>query len=302
VKISILTPVRNYLEYLPDALDSVNLQRGSMPGDIEVEHIVMDGASTDGTAEYLASRTDLVWHSEPDRGQSDALNKALALATGDWIGWLNADEFYLPNTLRILGEELSSTNADVVYGDYCEVTSDGRFSRAVIGNPFRGSLIRWRGTVIPTCASFIRADVLRRMTFDSDLRFVMDWDLWLGLLASGASFCHVPMLLSAFRLHSGQMTARPDFRGSPEFDRVRERYDLKPMPPIELILRGWHDGQHKLLKVTSGAIRRERLLAREFMGGDLRWTDARTGRGTVATELQSRACELGGMRTSERAG
>ena len=87
---SIITPCLNALDTLPAALDSIRRQ-----GYPDVQMVVVDGGSQDGTAEYLAS-TETTWISEPDRGLSDAVNKGLALATGDVIGWLNADDEYLP--------------------------------------------------------------------------------------------------------------------------------------------------------------------------------------------------------------
>src|SRR5215212_4667074 len=91
VSLSVLTPTFRSGRFLANNLASV---RGS-----GAQHVVMDGGSDDGSVELLDAASDVVWRSEPDDGQSDALNKALVEATGDWIGWLNADEFYLPGVL-----------------------------------------------------------------------------------------------------------------------------------------------------------------------------------------------------------
>ena len=87
--VSVVTPSYGYAHYLRDAVDSVAEQR-----DITVEHVIQDGGSTDGTVELLRELDDVVdWASEPDEGQSDALNRGISRARGRWIAWLNADEF-----------------------------------------------------------------------------------------------------------------------------------------------------------------------------------------------------------------
>src|SRR5688572_23602687 len=88
--VSILTPSYNYAQFIGDCLLSVTNQTHP-----NIEHIVVDDASTDGTVDVLRDTgTSVRWVSEPDRGQSHALNKALAMSEGEIIGWLNADDAY----------------------------------------------------------------------------------------------------------------------------------------------------------------------------------------------------------------
>src|SRR5437868_5073964 len=102
---SVLTPSFNYGRYIDDALLSVERQE-DVAG---VEHIVQDGASTDDTVQHLQARGEsLRWVSEQDAGQSDALNRAMRVSRGDVIGWLNADEFYLPGALAAVAEIFST--------------------------------------------------------------------------------------------------------------------------------------------------------------------------------------------------
>src|SRR5215831_6799614 len=90
--LSVITPARNMARFLPDTLDSVAAVRTPH------EHIVVDGASDDGTVELLEGREDphLTWISEPDSGQTEAVNKGLGLARGGLLAWVNADDAYLP--------------------------------------------------------------------------------------------------------------------------------------------------------------------------------------------------------------
>ncbi len=95
--LSVITPSRNSAQFLEDALLSVARQSGP-----RVEHIVMDCASTDNTLEILNRFPQVQWISEPDQGQSDAINKGFLRASGDLMGWLNADDYYLPGGLQAI--------------------------------------------------------------------------------------------------------------------------------------------------------------------------------------------------------
>ena len=102
--LSVITPSRNSAEFLEDALLSVARQQGP-----RVEHIVMDCASTDNTIEILNRFPQVQWISEPDQGQSDAINKGFLRATGDLMGWLNADDYYLPGGLEAIAARPTNT-------------------------------------------------------------------------------------------------------------------------------------------------------------------------------------------------
>ena len=98
MKISIITPSYNYGRYLGEAIESI--ARQNYP---DVEHIVVDGQSTDDTLEVLqryAHLPHLKWVSEPDEGQTDAINIGFRMATGDVVAWLNADEYYYRSDAR----------------------------------------------------------------------------------------------------------------------------------------------------------------------------------------------------------
>src|ERR1700728_2373776 len=95
--LSVVTPSLNSEAFIEDAILSVARQQR-----VAVEHIVIDGASTDATAAIVKRHTDVQWNSEPDRGQSDAINKGFLRAKGDLVGWLNADDYYLPGGLEAI--------------------------------------------------------------------------------------------------------------------------------------------------------------------------------------------------------
>ncbi len=120
MKISIITPSFNCVKYIERAIQSVLNQ------DYENwEHIIIDGGSTDGTVDILKKYDHLKWISEPDRGQSDAMNKGFAISTGDVVGYLNADDEYAPGVFKLMAEQFNTEKkTEFVFGDLIQ-TRDG---------------------------------------------------------------------------------------------------------------------------------------------------------------------------------
>jgi Glycosyl transferase family 2 len=281
--ISVLTPTRNYRRFLVDALQSVEAQ-----GDGDVEHVVVDGASTDGTVGVLHQWSNLVrFVSEPDNGQSDALNKAAAMARGEWLGWLNADEFYLPGAFETVRAALRrDPDADVIYGDCCLVDVDGRMLRLLPQHSFHSRTLRWYGPIIASCAFFIRASALPQRGWDPALSRMMDWDLYLELERRGARFTHVTTPLAAFRVHGGQVTAVqvPIWAGEGLRVRARHRLICKPWPAGAL--RAVGRVEHGVRKLAVGAYRRQGRVRQHLQGADLRWFASPTARSNAEQLLE----------------
>lgn len=266
MKLSILTPSRNYGRFLLDAIQSVARQEDEL-----VEHIVVDGDSTDDTLEILQGCKEVRYVSEPDNGQSDALNKAVHIASGDWCGWLNADEFYLPDAFEVVRAVLADhPGADVVYGDCCFVDTAGRFLRLVPQHPFHPRILRWYGPFISSCATFFRTASLRRLGWDVHLRRIMDWDLYMALADQDARFVHVAHPMAAFRLHDAQVTA--DSQSSwPEGRYVRLRHGMPSNRPASAVLFQMGRLEHGMRKLAGNAYARQRRASRQLKGADLRW-------------------------------
>jgi len=267
--LTVVTPSYGYAHYLRDAIESVAEQQG-----ITVEHVIQDGASTDGTVELLEELDELVdWVSEPDQGQSDALNRGIARARGRWIAWLNADEFYLPGGLAALVREGDRTGADVVYGDTLFSDGDGRLTRLLPEHRFSPFVLKSYGCFISTVSCIARTSALGAEPIDASMRRMMDWDLYLRLLSEQAAFRHVRTPVGVFRAHDTRVTAteqrgffqrlnRGDGFGR-EYDMVRERYGAMRMR------RAGHLA-HGALKLADGAYARQ-ARARKLHGADLRW-------------------------------
>ena len=292
--VSVLTPSFGYGRFIRDALSSVRGQVG-----VDVEHIVQDAGSTDETIDVLRKFGDEVeWRSEPDRGQSDALNRAFERSEGRWIAWLNADEFYLPQGLEALVQAGERSATDVVYADAAFIDEGGTLIRLLASHRFSPSVLRQYGPFIGSCTVLLRRSALGECPWDVDVRRIMDWELYLRLLSEGARFIHVPYPVGAYRIHGGQVTAQPGEEFSEDHRTVRARYGIRltGRGPHYAVGRGLH-GVHKLL---SGARRRERH-AQELRGGDLRWFNPRVGRAAV-DELLRRCYGVPGANARGKSG
>src|ERR1051325_5733493 len=123
-RISVITPSYNQAQFLEQTIRSVLLQ-----GYPNLEYIIIDGHSSDGSAEIIKRYEQHLafWVSEPDRGQSHAINKGLTMATGQIMCWLNSDDYYLPGTLETVATALADgTGAFAVVGHCVQAFVDGR--------------------------------------------------------------------------------------------------------------------------------------------------------------------------------
>lgn len=181
-KISIVTPSYNQGQFIEETIRSVLLQ-----GYPNLEYIIIDGGSTDNSVEIIRKYEPWLhyWISEPDNGQSEALNKGFSKATGEIIGWLNSDDLYAPGAVAAGTDSLSQyPEAAFVYGDWLFVDE---FSDEIIYKPTRQVSVRdllLEGCLIPQQSTFFRRSILMGIGgLDPDLNFAMDYDLFLRLLS-----------------------------------------------------------------------------------------------------------------------
>jgi glycosyltransferase involved in cell wall biosynthesis len=196
--VSVLMPCLDPGPYLAEALAGVVGQLG--PGD---ELVVQDACSTDGSAAVLdaaaaADRRVRVVH-EPDRGQSDALNRALARARGDLVGWLNADDVLLPGALAAAR---SVVGADLVVGGWQVVDAAGTVLRREPARTLERTALLLRGCYAFSGALLVARPLLHQVGgFREDLHYTMDFDLMLRLAGAARRQVAVPAALGALRLH-----------------------------------------------------------------------------------------------------
>jgi len=219
--VAILTPSLNQFEYLKACIASVELQ-----GYPNVEQIVIDGGSEDGTAEYLAGHPGRVsyWQSRPDRGQGHALNQALERATAEWIGWQNADDYYLPEALWLFAEMTERfPEARVVVGDTVVVDPHQRrlFAVGVAPVPAR----QWLAGFWPyNQGVFIHRSIVEEVgPIDESLRLHMDTDLFARIARMDPAVAYVDEVVGAFRKHEAGKTSA----GELDPESLGERAELE---------------------------------------------------------------------------
>jgi len=224
LRISVITVTLNSERYLAECLASVAAQ-----GDSHHEHIIVDGGSSDATLEivkrHAAADSRIRWISEPDRGISDAMNKGVALATGDVITHLNSDDYYPhPQVLSMVLDCFSRNSASSwLTGGFTFVSEEGAFIRdiRVRRYSFRRLI---RGNILLHPSTFIKRDLFNKVGgFDLSLSFCMDYELFLRL-GSVTPPLVVDKQLSCFRAHAGSRSVSHAEQAYAEEFRVRMEY------------------------------------------------------------------------------
>ena len=220
--VSIITPSFNQAHYIEATIQSVLGQDHP-----RIEYIVVDGGSTDGTLDIIKKYEDKLafWVSEKDKGQTDAINKGFARATGDILAWINSDDTYEPGAVSAAVNYLQEhPEVGMVYADCNFINEQGR----VIGK-FGSAQTDYRrlrrGYVhIPQQTMFFRADLWRQVgPLDPSFYFAMDYDLWTRL-AARTELKYLPgQVWANFRLHTSGKTIAADDRCWPEMVRVHYR-------------------------------------------------------------------------------
>lgn len=208
--LSIVTPCLNAATTIGRALDSVRAQ-----GHEGVEMIVIDGGSSDGTQQIVAEYPEAILVSEPDAGQSDAMNKGFDLASGEIVGWMNADDWYLPGAFDAVCEAVARNPSAEWFTGRCPIV-DGS------GNPIRHLVTAYKNFLLDrysfttyltqnfiSCpATFVERDALRAVgSLRLDYRYSMDYDLFLRLARRGDPVV-IPRDLAVFVMEEGTRSMR----------------------------------------------------------------------------------------------
>lgn len=205
MQFTIITPSLNYGRYLGECLESVARQDG-----VTLEHLVIDGGSTDDSAEVAARFPHVTWIQEPDRGMSDAINKGFDRAKGEWVMWLNADDRLKPGALAAMIPLLEEANADVVYGEWDFVNEAGAFQRHVMTPRWSRFVHVHHHCFVGSTAAFYRKSSVidggHRLRVD--FRYAMDSEFYARLDAAGMRFGRVPVNVADFRMHGHNLSQR----------------------------------------------------------------------------------------------
>ena len=235
--VSVLTPSYNQATWLPDNLHSVACQ--TFPN---IEHIVMDGGSTDGSVDILRAAEDTItWRSEPDKGQSDAINKAFAGSTGEIIGWINSDDAYFDCRViqDVVAYFVGHPDVDVVYGHCLQVTGDGRAIQVLWAPPFDRELLKTVNPIMQP-ATFVRRSALLEPMLDESFHFAMDYELWLRLDAANHRFGRIDRLTAIDRHHGERKSTTIKNVNDADLLRLSQTYGTHVTPYREDRRSRWY--------------------------------------------------------------
>lgn len=256
--VSIVTPSFHQDRYIEETIRSVLAQ--DYP---DIEYLIVDGGSTDHTVNIIRKYEDKLaaWVSEPDRGQTDAINKGFACAKGDILAWINSDDTYEPGAVSAAVKYLQEhPDTGMVYGDcnYIDESGDviGKFNAAQ--TDYR--LLRRGYTHIPQQTMFFRASLWKQIgPLDPSFYFAMDYDLWTRI-ARRSQIKYIPQTWANFRLHTSGKTIAADEHCWPEMIRVHYRDGGSFLSIIvakyylrQLMAPLWNRRRRKLLKTDPKA-------------------------------------------------
>lgn len=231
-----LTPSFNQGRWLRENLRSVAVQ--TYPN---IEHIVMDGGSTDDSVEVLRSADPpVIWRSEPDNGQPHAVNKALAASSGEIIGWINSDDALFDSGVveDVVTFFEKHPEVDVVYGHGAKVTADGTIVYIIYVPRFTTEELHIFCPLIQP-AVFIRRSAIEERFLDESYQFAMDWELWLHL-AESHRFARIDRVLAIDRLQPERKmkTWMPVLLENTE--RLMTTYGVHRPANIDKVAARWH--------------------------------------------------------------
>jgi GT2 family glycosyltransferase len=261
--VSIVTPTLDPGRRLKRCLESV--RRQTYP---HVEHVIVDGGSTDGTVELLERSPGIRWVSEPDAGQGAAINRGFEMSEGDLLTWLNADDVLLPRAVELAAQAFrQDPEVGWVYGDM-EVRAGGR-SRLRRAPRRLGPEALREGNPVPQPGTFFARWALDRVgPLDEGLRLAMDFDLWVRLLDAGIRSACIPRKVAVFELHLSSKTSRTEpAEFWTEMAQSLERHGHAEEADLAAERARWRRASWKVEEaLMAGRLREARRLASDVAG------------------------------------
>jgi len=254
--ISIITPCLNRVEFIAEAVESVRQQ--DYP---DVEHIVIDGGSTDGTLERLAGYPRLQVHSGPDQGIYDALNKGIHLAQGEVVGFLNSDDLYEPHIFGEIGETFEKNpGVEAVVGGASIFYHDSQLERKTLAEfpcvPQHELLARATQGAPIFNAWFFRTRLLDELGgFDAHYRYAADRDLLIRMALRNKSYTSLAQPFYQYRMHPGSYTLSGQESGEAEF-----MFETRALAEEYLRRKGLSAEQRKCFRVWHSQIGMEQVI------------------------------------------
>ena len=226
--LTIVTPAYNQVSFLAGVVQNVREQAGG-----GVQHIVVDGGSTDGSVEFLRSMGDAItWVSEPDRGQAHAINKGMALAQGEVVGWINCDDRYTPGALAFVRRMFArQPTLEFLYGDALGTDVRGRSYglRSHVRQCDLADLINDGDPIVQPAAFWRRelGEVLGEL--DESLTYAFDYEFWMRA-AERTTLEYVPVCLAVECHHGDAKTSRGAHVRMAEIEEAARRHGGSGIP------------------------------------------------------------------------
>jgi glycosyltransferase involved in cell wall biosynthesis len=218
MKLSIVTPSYNQGEFIEQTITSVLMQKIN-----ELEYIIIDGGSNDNTIEILKKYDKYLtyWISEPDSGQTNAINKGLKISTGEIVAYICSDDYYDSNVFDlVISIFKNNKDIDIIYGGCTFIDEFSKTLRIKKVDKYSNTKllvknIIWQPTV------FMRRNVIDSCGyFDEKLNFAMDYEYWLRAAKNKCNFYSVDKNLAFYRWHKNSKTV------SLEKPHLREAYEV----------------------------------------------------------------------------
>ena len=284
-KISVVTPSLNQVHFLEDTIRSVLSQ-----GYPNLEYMVIDGGSTDGSIDVIRKYEPQLtfWVSEPDHGQADAVNKGWRRATGDILAYINSDDTYCPDALRLVAETFArDPEVGLVYGRCHVIDERGAILRERrVRDATLAEVLRWSPS-IPQPTMFVRRAAVETVGWlRTDLHYTMDYELSLRI-GLKYKWQFLPSLLANMRDHPAAKTAVDPLRHVEEGIGVAEQFFNQSLPAD---LSGLKDQTLATLFV-----RQARVLSRLGRGAEARAVITRALRLCSEATVRRQAAAAWGM-------
>lgn len=254
-EISVVTPSFNQGSFIEEAIQSVLAQ-----GRNYCEHIVIDGGSTDHTLDILKQYPHLKWISEPDEGQSDALNKGFGIAKGDWILWLNADDVLLPGALKKMSDRIQEgLLADVIHGHVLFFRNGEKtIFKAQYFAGFNHLNTIFRIVTPPSTGTLFRSEILKNHPLNKEFHYMMDTE-WYMRCGKNLKIKIINDFLVKFRISENNKTASQILTGSLNHQQEKEQrilYGTYALPYLKSLPRVLHKPAFRTLNTILLTINR----------------------------------------------
>lgn len=227
--VSIVTPSFNQGRFIEASIESVLSQDYPF-----IEYIVIDGGSTDNTPDILKKYGKRIkWISEPDKGQSDAINKGFKMAKGSILAWLNSDDTYEPGAVKTaVNHFLSHPHTAMIYGNGNEIDENGKNIGSFKNTQdFDLDVLICVFDYILQPTVFFRKDAFESVGgLKTELKWCMDWDLWIKI-GKRYRIDYIPQLLANSRLHNSTKTSTGGLRRFNELVSLLREHSGRSFPP-----------------------------------------------------------------------